>query len=283
MLYQMNTALRAMIDDQGGWCIFMVQTRAVALAPARVSTQDIHSEVIERVIHMMREHLHEPLSLEDMADMACMSPFYFNRVFRRRIGLPPGEFLSTLRLDAAKRLLLTTDLSVTDICFEVGYVGLGSFTTRFTQLVGLPPRVLRQLARNEAVPDLLANSGRGIVSNVGSSLAGTLSMPRPFRGTIFVGLFPRPVPQGRPVSCTRLGAPGRFYLDAVPDGIYYLLAAAFPPSHDPYAYLLPSISLLVGSQGPLSILGGYSPTPLDLHMRPWGPTDPPIIMALPFL
>src|SRR5262249_28546352 len=106
-------------------------------------TAEFHQNAVERVIKVMREHLAEPLSLGDMADEACLSPYYFNRVFHRSIGLPPCEFLAALRLDAAKKLLLTTDLSVTDVCFTVGYNALGSFTSRFTQQVGLSPRHLR--------------------------------------------------------------------------------------------------------------------------------------------
>src|SRR5436190_3206023 len=112
----------------------------VALEDTRNSTRFYHREAIDQVIRTMRTRLHEPLSLEDMADIACLSPYYFNRVFHQVIGIPPGEFLATLRLESAKHLLLTTSLSITDICFEVGYAGLGSFTTRFTQLVGVPPR-----------------------------------------------------------------------------------------------------------------------------------------------
>src|ERR1700760_4201675 len=91
----------------------------------------------ERVILSMRECLDEPISLSDMADIACLSPYHFNRVFHQVTGLPPTKFLYALRLSTAKRLLLTTSLSVTDVCFEVGYNSLGTFTTRFTQLVGL--------------------------------------------------------------------------------------------------------------------------------------------------
>src|SRR5205814_4988789 len=104
------------------------------------------TQAVERVIQTMHTHLHEVLTLEDLASVAFLSPSHFNRVFCRLIGIPPGEFLSALRFQAARRLLLTTSLSVTDICFEVGYTSTGSFTSRFTHLVGLSPRLLRQRA-----------------------------------------------------------------------------------------------------------------------------------------
>src|SRR5947209_7203881 len=104
------------------------------------------TQAVERAIQTMHTHLHEMLTLEDLASVAYLSPSHFHRVFCRLIGVPPGEFLAALRFQEARRLLVTTSLSVTDICFEVGYTSTGSFTSRFTQLVGLSPRLLRQRA-----------------------------------------------------------------------------------------------------------------------------------------
>ncbi len=240
-----------------------------------------HQETIEQVIRIMRTHLHEPLSLEEMADIACLSPYYFNRVFHQVIGIPPGEFLATLRLNAARHLLLTTSLSVTDICFEVGYTGLGSFTTRFTQLVGVPPRQLRQLVRQEPL------SSTGLRKSVPAPLAlhglsGHIHTLSPFKGAIFIGLFPKPIPQARPVSCTCIHAPGPYHLAPVPDGTYYLMVAAFPPSDDPRTYLV-ARDVQVGVQGPLYMKQGRSNGPVDVVLRPPRLTDPPILTALPFL
>src|SRR4029453_11315599 len=101
----------------------------------RADTVAFHAQAAERVISAMRERLDQPFSLEEMSEVAIMSPFHFNRPFRELTGIPPCQFLSAVRLQAAKRLLLTTDLSVTDICFEVGYNSLGTFIRRFTDLV----------------------------------------------------------------------------------------------------------------------------------------------------
>src|SRR5436190_1112635 len=111
-----------------------------------------HTQAVERAIQAMHTHLHEVLTLEDLASVACLSPSHFHRIFRRLIGIPPGEFLSALRLQAARRLLVTTRLSVTEICFAVGYTSTGSFTTHFTHLVGLSPRLLRQRAHTFEPP-----------------------------------------------------------------------------------------------------------------------------------
>ena len=67
-----------------------------------------HNHAVERTIQIMRAHLREPLTLADLASAAYLSPAYFNRIFRRQIGIPPVEYLSALRLQTARRLLLAT-------------------------------------------------------------------------------------------------------------------------------------------------------------------------------
>jgi AraC family transcriptional regulator len=251
----------------------------------RVSTQILHLEAVERVIQTMQERIQETLSLEDMADIACLSPYYFCRVFHQIVGIPPGEFLATQRLNTAKRLLLTTSLNVTDICFEVGYVGIGSFTTRFTQQVGVAPRHLRHLVNNVGIPPLIspaecsANQLCAAASMRG--VYGRIHIAEPFSGIIFTGLFPRRIPQGRPVRCTRITEPGAF--DQVPDGCYFLLSAAFPISQDPRVYLLPDKTVKVGGYGPLLVQNGVVSEPVEITLRPLSLTNPPILAALPFL
>ncbi|HEY7420329.1 MAG TPA: AraC family transcriptional regulator [Ktedonobacteraceae bacterium] len=249
------------------------------------STQLDHHLTVERVVQFMNEHFAAALSLDDLADVAGFSPYYFCRVFHNSIGIPPGEFLSSLRLAAAKRLLLTTTRSVTDICFDVGYCGLGSFTTRFSQLVGVSPRLFRMLAQEnvqfaDEEPVITSHPMEG---KVRGGLAGYIHGPATFNGVIFAGLFPKPIPQGRPVSCTMLTSPGMFHISQVPTGKYFLLVAAFPRSSDPHVYLLPHDSLLVASAGPIFLREGAASEPVSLTLRSLRHTDPPLISALPFL
>lgn len=243
-----------------------------------------HYGAVRQVIELMRTQFAEPLSLADMADMACLSPFYFSRIFHRIVGSPPGEFLSALRLGAAKQLLLTTELSVTDVCFAVGYNAPGTFTTRFTQHVGIAPRHLRFLSKQSLdlkktpFPSSLASVQQSINSQ--AYLSGHIFFPETFTGIIFLGVFPRPIPQGKPVRCMKLSAPGPFHLGPLPSGCWYVLAAAFPMSQDPSIYLLPEQVSLVGSVGPLYIQGNVIPAPIEVCLRPPCLTDPPIITAL---
>jgi AraC-like DNA-binding protein len=86
--------------------------------------------------------------LETAAREACLSPFHFNRVFARAFGETPHEFVTRMRIDEAKKLLLAENQSVTDICLDVGYQSLGSFSTRFRSLTGLSPATFRREARH---------------------------------------------------------------------------------------------------------------------------------------
>lgn len=252
----------------------------------RQETFAAHTQAVERAIQTMHTHLDELLTLEDLAAVAYLSPSYFNRVFRRLIGIPPVEFLSALRFQTARHLLLTTSLSVTDICFEVGYTSTGSFTHRFTQLTGLSPRLLRQKAHEfELSPqehaELSSPPGRFQMKN---ALVGRISTPANFRGAIYIGLFPGPIPQGRPIRCTKLSAPGLYWLNDLFDGVYYLMAAAFPVTANLQSYLLPGENLLVGKNvSPLIVYNGHISGDTNLVLHPPYLTDAPLVMALPLL
>jgi len=246
-----------------------------------------HTQAVERTIQVMHSHLHELLTLEDLASVACLSPYHFNRVFRQQIGIPPGEFLSALRFQAARRLLLTTPLSVTDVCFEVGYTSTGSFTSRFTQLVGLSPRRLRQRAHRFEPLSLEHTEPHSAMSSCmpqKHALLGQISTPATFRGTIYVGLFSSPIPQGMPVRCTKLSSPGLYLLTGIADGVYHLRAAAFPVATDLQSSLLPGEKMLLGNNANALVMhNGHVYGDPNLALHPPHLTDPPLVMGLPLL
>lgn len=242
---------------------------------------------VECAIQTMHAHLHEGLTLEDLASVACLSPAHFNRVFHRLIGVPPVEYLTALRFQRARQLLLMTSLKITDICFEVGYTSTGSFTSRFTQLVGLSPRRLRERAHAfEPVPGAQALESPSETDCIPArhAVVGKIVGPATFRGTIYVGLFRTAIPQGRPVRCTKLDAPGWYVIRDIADGIYYLRAAAFPLASDPLSSLLPADKLLLGNNpGPLLMHHGQVFGEPDLVLHSPRLCDPPLVMGLPLL
>lgn len=255
----------------------------------REDTLVSHRRAVERVITTARERLCEPISLRDMSRVAYLSEFHFNRVFHQITGLPPNKFVSAMRLDEAKRLLLNTNLSITDVCFEVGYNSLSTFTRRFTQQVGLGPREFRYLAERitpASVESLCAHyaelTQRAALS---PSVEGFVDFPDRSEGPIFVGLFQAHIPQSRPVGGALLTTPGAFRIGPVPDGIYHLLAAALPRLSDTLGYLLPdSANLLVGAwNGPVIVRQGSASGPFTISLRPMALTDPPLLVSLPFL
>jgi AraC-like DNA-binding protein len=89
-----------------------------------------------------------PLDVPAMAQAALMSPGHFSRQFRAAYGETPYSYLMTRRIERAKALLRRGDLSVTDVCMAVGCTSLGSFSARFTELVGESPSAYR--ARDHA-------------------------------------------------------------------------------------------------------------------------------------
>jgi AraC-like DNA-binding protein len=88
-----------------------------------------------------------PLTLAELAQVACLSPNHFLRTFQAAFHQTPHQYLTASRLEAAQRLLRHTDRSVTEICFDVGFVSLGSFSSLFRQKVGLSPEAYRRQKR----------------------------------------------------------------------------------------------------------------------------------------
>ncbi|MGM7696975.1 helix-turn-helix transcriptional regulator [Microbacterium sp. A84] len=88
----------------------------------------------------------KPLDVEALARGVHMSAGHLSRKFKATYGESPYSYLMTRRVERAMALLRRGDRSVTEICFEVGSSSLGTFSTRFTELVGVPPSVYRERA-----------------------------------------------------------------------------------------------------------------------------------------
>jgi AraC-like DNA-binding protein len=106
--------------------------------------------LLRRVRDRMDRDYALPLDVEALARGVGMSAGHLSRQFRRAYGESPYSYLMTRRVERAMALLRRGDVSVTDACFAVGCSSLGTFSTRFTELVGMPPSVYRERAANAA-------------------------------------------------------------------------------------------------------------------------------------
>jgi AraC-like DNA-binding protein len=97
-----------------------------------------------RARDFLAARFNERVSLSGAAAHAGLSPFYFHRLFAHTFNETPHEFVTRLRIEHAKKLLLASNHSVTDVCFDAGYESLGSFSTRFRSLTGLSPLAFRR-------------------------------------------------------------------------------------------------------------------------------------------
>lgn len=186
---------------------------------------DAIEAAIERVINAMRANLSEQITMDDMARTAMFSKFHFSRIFLRVTGITPGRFLSALRLQEAKRLLLTTSMTVADISHLVGYNSIGTFSSRFRASVGISPSEYRQqdgYVTPLTAPRIPHPARPGVVR-------GHLwSTPDCQPGKVMIGLFPGRIAQGIPVRHVTQAGAGPFEIDDVPAGAWHVLAHSMP-------------------------------------------------------
>jgi len=103
-------------------------------------------ESLLRARELIDEQYTQPLDLDELARTANFSRYYFLRAFRAAFHATPHEYLTRKRIERAKELLAEDRLTVTEICFEVGFESLGSFSTLFHKIVGWSPSIYRARA-----------------------------------------------------------------------------------------------------------------------------------------
>ena len=110
-------------------------------APHRLGPQ-VNDDLFVRLCRSrdyIAANLDQPLRLADAAREAYLSPFHYHRLFSQTFGQTPLEFLTRMRIDRAKQLLIRDAAPVTEVCLAVGYESLGSFSTRFRRATGYSP------------------------------------------------------------------------------------------------------------------------------------------------
>ncbi|MGD0066355.1 MAG: AraC family transcriptional regulator [Streptosporangiaceae bacterium] len=250
------------------------------------------NSAVDRAVHCIWERYSDPLSLADMAHSALLSRFHFARIFKEQTGVSPGQFLAAVRIYQAKRMLLHSSMSVAGVSSAVGYGSLGSFTSHFTDSVGISPSRFRRASQHDAshldashhdAPD------RGGVSACGpppdspvpqGAMTGTVRLPKGYAGArVYLGVFDTRILQHRPQSAAMLDVTSQrshpYWLPKVPDGRWFLHVVAVADTDEPEPWT--RRHLLVGGGGQVRATLG------DITLRPRSLTDLPALLALPDL
>src|SRR5690349_14956428 len=116
--------------------------------------------ILRRVRDRIAREYAQPLDVEALARDAAMSAGHLSRQFKLAFGESPYSYLMTRRIERAMTLLRRGDMSVTEVCFEVGCTSLGTFSTRFSELVGMSPSQYRKVAASDGqgIPNCLAKA-----------------------------------------------------------------------------------------------------------------------------
>ncbi|WP_165845537.1 helix-turn-helix domain-containing protein [Streptacidiphilus pinicola] len=238
----------------------MTAAKRRAVPEAHAATR----ESIERAIEHIWERYSEPVSLDELSKSALLSRFHFARTFREITGVTPGRFLSAVRIHQAKRMLVDTPRTITDISSAVGYQSLGSFTNYFTQSVGMPPSQFRHLAEGTAVGLHPSENCSGL--------------------RVYVGVFPTPILQSPPIAAKIIdaayGHPFDCVLPDVPPGTWFVHAVASTRATGPDRRT--DQPLFVDRRDAVTV-GAPRDLRVSLRLRPRRPTDPPVLLALPDL
>jgi AraC-like DNA-binding protein len=141
-------------------------------SPAAPHLEDLAR--LRRVRDRIDREYAQPLDVEALARGAHMSAGHLSRQFRLAFGESPYSYLMTRRIERAMALLRRGDMSVTEVCFAVGSSSLGTFSTRFTELVGVPPSTYRRHAAGAmaGIPPCVAKQATKPIRNREATLPG---------------------------------------------------------------------------------------------------------------
>lgn len=248
-----------------------------------MSPNTIYESIVEQAIDYMKQHLDRELTTEEIARVVGYSESHFIRLFKEVTGISPRSFLSALRIEEGKKKLLQPNDSLLKVVLSLGFLSIGSFSSRFKQTVGVSPVKFRKtsekLAKNLMEEQELNNYEEDTVSTISCRV----HYPESFKGVIFVGVFPRPIPDQRPLKGTAFknGRQECSFSD-IPPGDYYILAAGIPWSMNPKTYFLLENSLRGKTEDPIHI-ESETKRSVDVVLREPLPYDPPILVNLPML
>lgn len=242
---------------------------------------------IDAILTYIHHHLYEPLELSRLAAYAGYSPYHFTRLFKAQMGLSPLYYVSSLRLQRAKELLLNTNLNIRDIGLEIGQQSLGTFTTRFTERVGVTPASFRSSMEDtgqaiRALQRLDSWDGNERLPHE-RAVRGQVRAVIPFDGLVLIGLFAKPIPEGMPLYGTLVPSSGKFCLSGVAPGVYYLMATSVSWGMAAADVLLTRTTLRTRAHDPIRITEACQTIERDVMLHLPSFDDPPILVSLPML
>lgn len=205
------------------------------LVERRPNSAERHLIAVARVVTYMRGNVAEPLTLNELADVAHCSPWHFDRIFSDVTGLSPLRYLSHLRIEAAKLAVMQSDRRIIDIAYDVGYNSLGSFGKRFTELVGLSPRELRKaadgfdIARWRHGLDAVCAGRTDLMPPPAPAIRGHIAFAdEPARaGWAMIAAVTANDSVLKPSACALAAVPGPFAMRGLVAGSYAVAAIAF--------------------------------------------------------
>ncbi|WP_028552780.1 helix-turn-helix transcriptional regulator [Paenibacillus sp. UNC451MF] len=243
---------------------------------------------IDEVVSYIHKNLYEPLPLSHLAAYAGYSPYHFTRIFKEKVGLSPLYYASSLRLQKAKDLLLHSNMCVRDIGLEIGQQSLGTFTTRFTERVGVTPSEFRNSAITadhhlQALQRLRHWRKDHPIPSPYGTIQGSIQATVPFEGVVLVGLFAKPIPEGLPLYGTLVPSTGEFCFTNVTPGVYYLMATSVSWEMSAIDFLLPHSTLRTRSKKPIIVRPNAEIPYQHVMLHAARQDDPPILISLPLL
>jgi AraC family transcriptional regulator len=122
----------------------LLQQHSIRIAKLASDEHGLSSYTLRQVLAYIRSHLSEDLSIIDLAQVAGMSPYYFLRLFKKSMHLTPRQYIIQMRIDRAKELLRSRELSIADISLQCGFTNQSHFTNVFRQLTDTTPKAYQR-------------------------------------------------------------------------------------------------------------------------------------------
>ncbi|WP_047980981.1 helix-turn-helix domain-containing protein [Ornithinibacillus contaminans] len=242
-------------------------------------------QLIIRAISYMKEHLDEELTSEELASHIGYSPYHFSRVFKEITGVSPRHYLSALRIEAGKELLVDPSNSILKTLLNVGFRSIGTFSSKFKQFVGLSPKQFQKSMKplHQFINEYDFSKELQPLNLLTPSVTCRVVTPTSFKGIVFIGLFPRPIPDQEPIVGTVLNhQKASCTFSNVPIGTYYILATTLPKSLNPKSYFVLTNTYRGKGDSPV-VIEQHTSLYTEIVLREPLPFDPPILINLPKL